>query len=79
MESPFIGEIACVAFDFAPPNWFPCDGRLLPIAQYQVLFALIGTRYGGDGKTNFAIPKMPSAAGAPIYLIAAMGLFPQRA
>ena len=57
MES-FIGEIAWVAFDFAPRGWAFCDGQLLSIAQYQALFSLIGTTYGGDGRTTFALPDL---------------------
>ena len=55
---PFIGQISIYAFNFAPRGWMPCDGRLLPIAQYQALFALIGTTYGGDGRTTFALPDL---------------------
>ena len=55
---PYIGQISIYAFNFAPRGWMPCDGRLLPIAQYQALFALIGTTYGGDGRTTFALPDL---------------------
>lgn len=55
---PFVGSISMVGFNFAPVGWFPCDGRLLPIAGYEVLFALIGTIYGGDGQTNFGLPDL---------------------
>lgn len=55
---PFVGEISYVSFNFAPNGWFQCDGQLLPISQYQALFALIGTTYGGNGTTNFALPDM---------------------
>ncbi len=58
MSQPFVGQIIAVGFNFAPDGWFPCDGRLLPISQYDVLFALIGTTYGGDGQTNFALPNL---------------------
>lgn len=58
MDEPFVGEICCVAFGYPPVGWMPCDGRLLPIVQYQPLYALIGTRYGGDGTTNFALPDL---------------------
>lgn len=56
MSEVFIGVLQPFAFPFAPRNWKICDGSLLPIAQYQTLFALIGTTYGGNGATNFAIP-----------------------
>jgi microcystin-dependent protein len=56
MAEPFLGEIRIVSFNFVPRGWAPCDGRLLPINQNQALFSLLGTTYGGDGRTNFALP-----------------------
>ena len=58
MADPYIGEITAFAFDFAPEGWESCDGRTLPIAGNQVLFALLGTQYGGDGKTTFMLPDL---------------------
>src|ERR1700756_3404649 len=58
MATPFVGEIREAAFNFAPPGWLPCDGRLLPISQYEVLYTLLGTTYGGDGVNTFAIPDL---------------------
>ena len=60
MTQPYIGEIRMFAFGNrgAPNGWFPCDGRLLPIAEYDALFALIGTTYGGDGQVTFAVPDL---------------------
>lgn len=55
---PFLAEIRAFAFNFVPRGWFPCDGRLLPISQYSTLFSLIGTYYGGNGQTNFALPNL---------------------
>ncbi|MGC2062677.1 MAG: tail fiber protein, partial [Thermodesulfovibrionales bacterium] len=55
---PYIGEIRWVAFNFAPAGWAFCDGSLLPIAENDTLFALIGTTYGGDGQTTFALPDL---------------------
>jgi microcystin-dependent protein len=55
---PFIGEIKFVAFNFAPKGWAPCAGQLLPINQNQALFALLGTTYGGNGQTTFALPDL---------------------
>jgi len=57
MATPFLGEIKLVSFAFAPTGWAFCNGQLLPINQYQALFAIIGTTYGGDGTTNFALPN----------------------
>src|SRR5262245_11995300 len=53
---PFTGEIRWVAFNFAPVGWLPCDGRLLSISSNIALFALLGTIYGGDGRTTFGLP-----------------------
>jgi len=55
---PYLAEIRAVAFDFVPRGWAHCDGRLLPIAQNTRLFSLLGTAYGGDGKTTFALPDL---------------------
>jgi len=55
---PYIGDIIMVGFNFAPIGWVKCDGQLLPISQYDALFALIGTTYGGDGVSNFAVPDL---------------------
>lgn len=67
MSEPFIGEIRLFGFSFAPRGWAPCDGRLLPIASYNALFALVGTQYGGDGRTTFGLPdlrgRVPVGAG----------------
>ena len=54
----YIGTIKIFAFNFAPRNWASCDGQLLSIAQNQALFSLIGTIYGGDGRTTFALPDL---------------------
>ena len=66
---PFIGEIRLVPFNFAPRGWAICAGQLLPINQNQALFALLGTTYGGDGRTTFALPdlrgRIPIGAGQP--------------
>jgi len=63
MSEPFIGEIRVFANSFVPGDcWFPCDGRQLPIRQYQALCAVIGTIYGGDGVNNFNLPDLRGAA-----------------
>ena len=56
MGTPFIGEIKIVSFNFAPKGWAMCNGQLLPINQNQALFSILGTTYGGNGQTNFALP-----------------------
>ena len=58
MASVFVGEIKLVPYNFAPSGYVFCDGRLLPIAQFDTLFALIGTTYGGDGVNTFAVPDL---------------------
>jgi microcystin-dependent protein len=60
MAQPFIGEIRCCGFNFAPQGWALCDGQLLPISQYSPLYQLIGTTYGGDGQNTFALPNLQS-------------------
>lgn len=58
MGQPYIGEIRMFAGNFAPMGWQFCDGSLLPIAEYDALFNLIGTTYGGDGQETFAVPDL---------------------
>jgi microcystin-dependent protein len=58
MSEPFIAEIRIVGFNFAPRSWAFCDGQLLPIAQNTALFSLLGTTYGGDGRTTFGLPDL---------------------
>jgi microcystin-dependent protein len=58
MADPFLGELRAFSFDFAPRGWAQCGGQSLPINQNQALFALLGTTYGGNGQTNFALPNL---------------------
>jgi microcystin-dependent protein len=58
MSDPFLGELRIVSFGFAPRGWAFCNGQLLPINQNQALFSLLGTTYGGDGRTTFALPNL---------------------
>src|ERR687885_305398 len=58
MANPFMGEIRIFSFNFAPQGWAMCNGQLLPINQNQALFSILGTRYGGDGRVNFALPNL---------------------
>jgi microcystin-dependent protein len=58
MSNPFVAEIRIFGFNFAPKGWAFCDGQLLPISQNTALFSLLGTFYGGDGKSTFALPNM---------------------
>ncbi len=62
MADPFVAEIRPFGFNFAPAGWATCDGQILPISQNTALFALLGTMYGGDGKSTFALPNLQSSA-----------------
>jgi microcystin-dependent protein len=62
MSEPFIAEIKIFGFNFPPRGWAFCDGQLLPIAQNSALFSLVGTTYGGDGRTTFGLPDLRSRA-----------------
>jgi microcystin-dependent protein len=63
MAEPFLGEIRTFGFNFAPQGWATCDGQILSIAQNTALFALLGTTYGGDGVTTFALPNLQGNVG----------------
>jgi len=58
MSEPFLAEVRIFGFNFPPRGWATCDGQLLPINQNQSLFSLLGTTYGGDGRTSFALPDL---------------------
>ena len=62
MSQPFLAQIIWVGFDFAPRGWALCDGQILPINQNQSLYSLLGTTYGGDGRTSFALPDLRGRA-----------------
>ncbi|PWK85926.1 phage tail protein [Fulvimonas soli] len=72
MSEPYVGEIRLFPYTFAPNGWFDCDGRLLSIAEYEVLFTLLGTTYGGDGATTFALPDLRGRV--PVHQGAGTGL-----
>lgn len=69
---PFLGQITIFAGNFAPRGWALCDGQLLPISQYSALFSILGTTYGGDGRTTFALPDLRGRA--PIHAGTGPGL-----
>ena len=75
MADPFIAEIRMVGFNFAPKGWATCDGQVLPLAQNQALFSLLGTTYGGDGRSTFALPDLRSRG--PIHMGQGQGLSPR--
>ncbi len=62
MPNPYLGQIQAFGFNFAPRNWALCNGQLLPLAQNTALFSLLGTIYGGDGRTTFALPDLQGRA-----------------
>ena len=83
----YIGELRLFGFDFAPPGWALADGSLLPLNEYEGLFALLGNRFGGDGTTTFALPDLrglpainqgQGAGQAVNFFIATQGVFASR-
>jgi microcystin-dependent protein len=62
MSNPFVAEIRMFAGNFAPKGWAQCNGQILPLSQNTALFSLLGTTYGGDGKSNFALPNLQGAS-----------------
>ena len=75
MSEPFVGEIRMFAGNFAPSGWAMCDGQLLAISQNDALFSLLGTIYGGDGRTTFGLPEMRGRL--PIHAGSGPGLTPR--
>src|ERR1700755_1351467 len=62
MSDQFVAEIRIFPFNFPPPGWALCDGQIMPISQNTALFSLLGTTYGGDGKSTFALPNLQGSA-----------------
>jgi microcystin-dependent protein len=85
MSTQYVGEIRLFGFNFAPLGWALCNGQLLPIAQNTALFSLLGTFYGGDGKTTFALPNLQgrvplhqgAGVGSTSYLVGQVGGSPE--
>ena len=75
MSEPFIGEIRMFAGNFAPRGWALCDGQLLSISEYSALFSLLGTIYGGDGRTTFGLPELRGRV--PMHSGSGPGLTPR--
>lgn len=82
---PFIGEIRTVGFNFAPQGWALCNGQAMPISEYNALFSLLGTQFGGNGTTTFNLPNLTEPASAPktpavpvLHIMALTGIFPSR-
>jgi len=77
VDGPFLSEIRLMSFNFAPKDWALCNGQTLAIDQNRELFSLLGTAYGGDGQTTFALPNLQPHSGA-CFAIALQGFFPSR-
>jgi microcystin-dependent protein len=75
MSTPYVGEIRLFGFTRVPSGWLPCNGALQPISQFEVLYSLIGTTYGGDGVSTFATPNLSSRV--PIHYGNGPGLSPR--
>jgi len=75
---PLLGQITLFPYNFAPQGWMSCAGQLLPINQNQALFSLLGTNFGGDGRTTFALPNLPATDKGLQYCIAINGVYPTR-
>lgn len=75
MAQPYVGEIRIFAGNFAPAGWMNCEGDLLPISEYETLFQLIGTTYGGDGESTFQLPNL--SARVPLHMGSGPGLSPR--
>jgi microcystin-dependent protein len=78
MGEPLLGQLALVPYNFAPQGWARCDGTILPIQSNTALFSLLGTQFGGDGRTTFALPKLEAPAENLHWVIALMGIYPSR-
>ncbi|HEX2934477.1 MAG TPA: phage tail protein [Bacteroidales bacterium] len=77
----YVGQIVQFAFNYAPESWLPCEGQTLNISSNQALYALIGTKFGGNGSTTFCLPDMRKASlfsTGMKYYIAISGTFPQQ-
>jgi microcystin-dependent protein len=74
----FLGSILLVPYNFVPARWAPCNGALISLRENTALFSLLGTTFGGDGHTTFALPKLESPAEGLHYIIAMEGIYPSR-
>ncbi len=78
MMDAFIASIMLFAGNFAPKGWAECKGQVMQISQNNALFALIGTTYGGNGSTTFALPNLKAPLEGTRYIICTQGIFPSR-
>ncbi|RMG74478.1 MAG: tail fiber protein [Chloroflexi bacterium] len=77
---PYLGQIQLFPYHFTPKGWVRCEGQILQVSQHDALFSLLGTMYGGDGRTTFRLPDLKDKAPARYlhYCIALQGIYPQR-
>ena len=78
MDECYIGEIRLVAFSYDPQCWAACDGRKISVSENAALYSLLGCNFGGDGRTNFNLPKLDSPMKGLHYIICMQGLYPMR-
>jgi len=83
MDSPFLGVVQLFAFNYAPSGWVQCCGQTMSISQNEVLYSIIGTAFGGDGRTTFQLPDLRGAVPLQLpvwmsYYICTSGMYPQR-
>ena len=78
MSDPFLAEVRMFGGDLAPNGWAQCNGQLMPVSQNAALFSRLGTVYGGDGKTTFALPNLQASVPTVNCFIAMRGIFPSR-
>ena len=73
-----IGEIRLFSGNFVPANWVACDGSLYPVDEHEATAFIVGTRFGGDGTVNFAVPNLPGPATNVFYIFCMTSIFPSR-
>ena len=78
MGEGYLAEIRIFSSYFAPEGWMFCKGQVLPIAQNTALFSLLGTTFGGDGRTTFSLPTLPDPGDGLKYIICVYGIYPSR-
>lgn len=80
MDNVFVGDIQLFPFNFAPREWATCEGQIITIQSNPTLYSLLGTKFGGDGRTTFGLPNLKDASPVPEmhYCISTQGLYPPR-
>ena len=76
MINPYVGEVTCFGFDWAPQGWIKCEGQLLSVQKFNQLFSVVGTAFGGDGKTTFALPNVTELPAGLQGFICQLGGYP---